>query len=135
MCPGETDAEVLGTCDVASPCPGAALDCGGPGAECLLSAFRDRMPGRYAFSLEYTNVRVDHILVVAADGSVRATYDEVFGIVCAVGIWQPARVCQLAEPQVFADCLATDGCEGCYPDPNTLAGWLVDCVDAPAASP
>jgi hypothetical protein len=87
-------------------------------------------------ALDYiANETVDWVLLVEPDGSVRATFDEVLNIACTPAIWQPARICQLADPQVFDDCIAAnDSCvQPCTPDLSTLEGWLVDCVDAPAS--
>jgi len=138
VCPGETDAVVLENCAVDSPCPEAFLSsCDSPGVECLLSALRDRTPGRYEFSFDYPNQLVSWRLVVDGNGDAQATYVHLFDIACATGIWQPARACRLADPQVFTDCLVVEGSciEICFPDQFSLTGWLVDCVDMPASCP
>lgn len=54
-----------------------------------------------------------------------------YEILCAAGLWQSARTCSLADPQVFDDCLQTCT-KDCYPETSVLAPWLVDCVDEPA---
>jgi hypothetical protein len=138
VCPGELDLAVLQGCTADSPCPPASLStCDGPGVQCLLAALRDRVPGRYEFSFDYPNQLTDWLLVIDDDGAAQATFAEQYSIVCANGIWQPARTCGLGDPQLFADCLALEkGCaDTCFPDQFSLAGWLVDCVDMAASCP
>jgi hypothetical protein len=132
VCPGEVDVATLRSCAIEEPCGDAWFICGRT-TDCLMAALRDRMPGRYAYNPGILNGDIEWVLVVEPDGGVRATYDETFGIGCATGLWQPARRCRLADPQLFDACMTTGRCPAaCEPNPYTLDPWLVDCVDEPA---
>ena len=133
VCPGEVDVETLRGCSVDEPCGNVLLPgaCAEGSLGCFFTALRDRTPGRYELRIAGNNSDVSWVLLVEADGTVRATVIDEYEIFCAAGLWQPARTCSLADPQVFDDCLQTCS-EGCYPETSALLGWLVDCVDEPA---
>lgn len=133
VCPGEVDMATLQDCVTAAPCADTTGVCM-PGTDCLMGALRDRTPGRYRFRPLLANGEIEWLLVVEADGDVRATYIETFGIVCAAALWQPARTCRLAEPQLFDACSSTGSCApSCDVNLYTLEPGLVECVDEPAA--
>lgn len=132
VCPGETDVAVLQGCELEEPC-GESFVPSEP--DCLWAALRDRTPGRYPVHFGLLNATVDWLLVVELDGSVRATYVELYGFSCTSAIWQPARTCQLAEPQLFDDCIASPAGANCEANTSSFAPWLLDCVDAPASCP
>lgn len=134
VCPGEVDVETLRGCAAEEPCGTVNLpgSCSEGSIGCFYAALRDRVPGRYELGVFFPNSEAHAVLVVDPDGGVQATVIDVFEVVCAPGLWQPARRCELVAPEHFDACI-TSCAKDCLPIPNTLENWLVECVDEPAA--
>ncbi|HWB80241.1 MAG TPA: hypothetical protein VG755_34985 [Nannocystaceae bacterium] len=133
VCPGEVDVDTIRGCTVPEPCGDISLPsaCDEGNLGCFFAALRDRTPGRYELAINGNNNQDAAVLLVSPDGSVRATVIHEYDLFCAAQLWQPARTCSLADPQLFDDCV-TSCAKDCYPEPTALTPWLVDCVDEPA---
>ena len=110
----------------------------------MFAAWRDRVPGRYELSLgvhPFKKSVTQWVIVVDDDGAVRATYNDGYDLQCTSALtemWHPTIACELGDPQLFDECLALDSLcqsETCWPPDDTLAGWLVDCVDVAPSCP
>jgi hypothetical protein len=138
VCPGESDAATLQGCGLENLCTNR------DSCECLLTAWRDRVPGRYEFSVGFDAYpgwqATDWVVVVDATGAVQATNDHGSQGECTsplTGIWGAAQSCELADPQVFDELLAAD--DPCAPlgapSEELLEAAFVGCIETPAICP
>ena len=138
-CPGEQDIATLERCTTDTPCPPTQvnIDFASPDEECVFAALRDRIPGLYDLSFDYINDGTRWRVLVTADGVAQATSQGWNEIGCPSSVypmWTAAHRCELASPEFFQACLDSGSPvnDGCAPDEQTLAAWLVDCVVMPA---
>jgi hypothetical protein len=104
------------------------------GSACILSALRDRTPGRYSHSIDNTDFSSSRLtryaFVVRPDGNVVfAGETEGTGAEPPLSAG-PAQVCRLAPPAYFESCLATvnDPKNAWDRGPMSLGSPLYDCV-------
>lgn len=141
-CPSDADWLALDACGWDEPCELVFFggDTTGPlepiGAECILSALRDHVPGRYeAGYVDYMTHEVDWVrLYVAEDGTRRVALhsDPHERIECPEdSSWGAAQACQLQPADYFEGCLVDDAALlGCMMQPEQ---WTTSCMPASTA--
>ena len=136
--------QALLACDFDEPCPDSVL-LGNPGSvswqdgECLLTALRDRTPGRYRFSSilsDLGSVATDMTLLVSGDEVlVLPVSTSSSGEGALERTYLPVQSCTLRSPETLEDCVAA----GTDPGVTTGGGgeavcdeitdWVRDCVE------
>lgn len=141
-CPSDADWLALDACGWDEPCVPVFFggDTAGPldpvAAECILSALRDRVPGRYeAGYVDYTTHEVDWVrLYVTDDGTRRVALHSESNerIECPDDSrWGTAQSCQLQPADHFEGCLVDDASLlTCMMQPEQ---WTTSCAAATTA--
>jgi hypothetical protein len=148
----KADNELLLECSLEDPCPVATLiqhEIPGTSvwedSECLLSALRDRTPGRYTYSstrstvFDMTPRTVEYTLVL--DGSVNMLVSAVITSISANTQVRYDRTqrCTLASSEILEECLQIEAegsdlstfSEAC----KMLGDWITGCEEAQASCP
>jgi hypothetical protein len=122
------------------------------GMDCVVSALRDRLPGRYQVELDHTwgngNQTLTYTYVVSDEGEVETGVYEVANVEPEGGgeSWRPTARCDLKAEAFFDDCLAAialgDGASATaeawacvFPELGADPPWLEGCVEAAPTCP
>lgn len=120
-------------------------------ATCLLEGMRNRTPGLYRITLDWTwsngSESSDFTLFVTSGGAVEVgarRLPDPYASCCAQGTWDATRRCTLRPSDFFADCLAMidlvqtgygneDGAMNCvYPLDDQNLPWFESCAVQPS---
>lgn len=135
----------LSLCSLDEPCPDSIVD-RNPGTdywsngECLLTALRDRTPGRYRFSSldrDLGGTAIHHLLLIdgTSQVTVLTTHELTLGLGTTTRTYDPVQRCTLASHEALEACIAIgtelqdDATPGIAPDPacETLEDWVGTC--------